>query len=238
MISESFYWRRDLYRASVELRRKAKQQVWRGSSVAIMEIRLMIGSYSVRRLTDSVKLPKSFRGRMISGVELKPLSINRRRFRYTPPIDLVLASEMFDFTTAKQTNVPVHVFLNQVIHSHTLIFGLPDGLVPECFLLVASDRYRWTRLLGFWVHDIARLFEEAALTDQTAYHVVWSDAADDYEIDSDGDVGDLAEWGFASPAEIKEAQSRLLEVNDTRPSLVETLRLLDSEIEEYGDRQT
>jgi len=238
MISESFYWRRDLYRASVELRRKANQQVWRGSSVAVIEIRLMIGCYSVRRLIDSVKLPKSFRGRMVSAVELKPLSINRRRLRYTPPIDLVLASEMFDFTTAQHTSIPVHAFLNQVIHSYTLLFGLPGGSIPECFLLVASDRYRWTRLLGFWVHDVARLFEEAALTDQKAYHVVWSDVADDYVIDAEGDLSDLAEWGFASPTEIKESQSRLQDVNDSRPSLVETLRLLDNEIAEYGDRQT
>src|SRR5690606_38908304 len=106
------------------------------------------------------------------------------------------------------------------------------------FLLVASDRYRWTRLLGFWVHDVARLFEEAALTDQKAYHVAWSDVADDYVIDAEGDLSDLAEWGFASPTEIKESQSRLQDVNDSRPSLVETLRLLDNEIAEYGDRQT
>ncbi|MGI5151381.1 hypothetical protein ACQEVC_34295 [Plantactinospora sp. CA-294935] len=231
MIAESYYWRRDLYRSAAELRRKEVQQYWSDASVALLEKALMIGSYSVRRLMDSNKLPRAYAERTIPAVALSPLPINKRRYRYTPPIDLPIASEMFDFTSGNNQTIKVGFFLNQIIHSHTLLYGVSDeDSTTRVFILVSSDKDRWSHLRCFWVKDVALLFEHAALFDMTIWKTIWSEADQDWFQDGAGQLSD--QWDFAKPEAITESLVRLTRKQKAGPNLRLALRRIQEAIDE------
>jgi hypothetical protein len=162
MIAESAYWRRDLFRAAEELRRKSVQKVWRESSVWKLESTIMLGCFAVRRLIDSGRMPDSFKDEPVRCVILERTRVAANRIRYLPPLEEEQLVELYDFDRATDSAIEVHGVLNQFVHSYHLRYiGAMNG--SDVVVLVASDKSRSRRLLAFWLSDIARLLERAAL---------------------------------------------------------------------------
>ncbi|QDY05759.1 hypothetical protein FJK98_00120 [Micromonospora sp. HM134] len=209
MISESIYWRRDLFNLARELRRKSSQRNWQEASAVRLEKALLVGCYAVRRLLDSAKLSNSYREKTISAVELPALDVNLRRLHFAPPNDLEIIGEMYDFRAGRSIDLKLPVFINQFIHSYTLLYIVPCDEVPRTVILVTSDRDRLKRLLAFWLDDIAHLFEHAAISDQSEFRRTWNEAKKAYIFDGNLEPSTrLAEWGFASLDELNDAISR------------------------------
>jgi hypothetical protein len=141
VIAESIYWRRDLYRAATEVRRKSTQLVWREASLSVLEIRLLVGCYSIRRLHESGKLTDPLMRESVPCAQLFPRN-DARLHRFRPPIDFSDALELFDFGRCTDTRVNVQFLINQIIHSEVLIYLGPDEASGESLTIFASDTGR------------------------------------------------------------------------------------------------
>ena len=242
MISESIYWRRDLFNLAREVRRKSSQRIWQEASAVRLEKALLIGCYAVRRLLDSAKLSKSYREKVIPAVELPALDVNLARLRFSPPIDLDVVGEMYNFRAGRPVDVKLSFFINQFIHSYTLLYILPCDEVPRTAVLVTSDRDRLKRLLAFWLEDIAQLFEHAAISDQSELSRTWNEAKKEYVFDGKLEPSTrLAEWGFASWSEVNDAIGRYDQadnvgeadnVGDLRGALITLRQAMESYLDE------
>jgi hypothetical protein len=225
------YWRRDLYRAAAEVRRKAGQKVWREASLAVLEIKLMTGCYFVRRLKESSKIPDALWTGPIRCVQVLPRE-GARPHRFRPPIDFLDAIELFDFGGCTTATVSINLFVNQFIHSEVLIFlGPDDPSIEEGIAIVASDSGRRKRLLCFWLRDIADFFERVALTEPTEWQSVWDWKSESYlrSVDS-GKLDDrLVEWGYVTAEAMAESMQRLQQ-KIKRPNLVKRLRAVEAEV--------
>lgn len=237
MITESVYWRRDLYRAAMEVRKKATQKVWREASLSVLERRLMIGAFAVRRLIESSKLPESLSKDTIVCAEMRPLPINLERFRYAPPVDVFQAREMFDFAHAVSTRIHLQFMVNQIIHSNLLIYLSPkETEVGEMALLVTSDWEKNRRLLGLWLLDIAMVFERVALTEPSAGVYSWSEKHKQTRLEvTESELDDrLVHWGFASAEEVARSIQRIQNLRRPSLSLENVLKKIDQDILALG----
>jgi hypothetical protein len=211
MIAESFYWRRELYDSASKIRVKATQLKWREASFYRVEREFMLGCYAIRRLIDSLKVPADLNGHQIPVMRLAAKPVDRARFRFAPPIDLIAAAQMFDFQSPKATTLKVRDLLNAAIHS-AIFFCLPpaEGIVDETMLFVASDRDKRTHLNCLWLSEAALLFEKAALLDVTELTIRWSPKDDDFVATTKGKMDDrLSGWGIETPGAIAATKVRL-----------------------------
>ncbi|RIV39766.1 hypothetical protein D2L64_08165 [Micromonospora radicis] len=163
------------------------------------------------------------------------LDVNLSRFRFSPPIDLDIAGEMYDFHSGKPTNLKLSFLINQFVHSYTLLYIVPCAEVPRTVVLVTSDKERLKRLLAFWLEDIAQLFEHAAISDQSDFIRKWDKVKKEHTFDGKLEPSDrLAEWGFATREEIDDAISRYDKTSSVG-DLSEALRTLREAMENYFD---
>jgi hypothetical protein len=159
------------------------------------------------------------------------VDVNARRVRYPLGIDLFDAVGMFDFAGARPDGVPVHIMLNQIIHSKIAIYTSPDDLGGDSSLLIASDRAMSKRLLGFWLEDIALTFERAAITEPIRYERSWNEIHNRFVTKITGSRLDdrLVGWGYVSSVDHDAAIKRLGEPSRL-PELATCLRELGQEI--------
>lgn len=214
MIIESIYWRRDLYRAAATIHHKATQKIWRESSTAILEMRLTMGAFAVRKLMESTKVPDNMQtDRLLPCVEMQPRPVTLERFRYSSPIDIIIASEMFSFAEASLTSISMRSLINQLIHSDIVIHLPPEETeTGEMALLVSSDHEKRKRLFGVWY---------------------WSEKDNDHRrMVSKGELDDrLVAWGYASAEAVANSVGRIRNPRNG-PSLEDVLRRIGREIGE------
>jgi hypothetical protein len=141
MIVESIYWRRDLYRYSRDLRKKATQTRWPESAVALLEKKILLGCFSVRKLMGSGKLPDALSGRLVETVVLPRRQPVQPSAAMMYPSDIFDIRKWFDLTVSRESKTATHVLINQIIHSRVLVYILkPEWDQGDAVVLVASDR--------------------------------------------------------------------------------------------------
>jgi len=160
----------------------------------------MVGAFSCRRLLDSKKVE--------SGLVKKKIVISRVQFSGTEPRYwhenpgwFPELFELYDFAGATDCAVPLGELLNQLIHSHHLVYLRVDG---DLLVLVASDRKRHSGLFAVWLSQVAVIFEEVSLTEPEYVVNGYRKDRGRYDLQAEGSmVSDrLVDWGFAKQVEL------------------------------------
>lgn len=207
MIIESIYWRRDLFRAAHELRRKAVQRIWRDATPAVIERTIMVGAFTCRRLLDSKKVATAIGNRAIVVAEAQHTGVDPRYWHehagWFPEL-----FELYDFDQARDVMIKMRDLLNQFIHSHHLTYLRIEG---ELLVLVASDRKRDQGLIAVWLSQIAGLFEEVSMTEPESVVNEYRPDLGRYVLEARGSVisDRLSGWGFVEQADLDQAASRI-----------------------------
>ena len=202
--------------------------------MSILEFNLMAGAFAVRRLQESGKLPREVLDVPIGGAWMSTKEHNPASFRFSPPLDILYASEMFDYRSAQKIEVDIKRFVNQLIHSNVMFYLAPeDATGGHTALLVASDFDKRKRLLAFWLYDVALLYERVALTVPSASQVTWSQSKGDFErVALDGELSDIFSAGDAETSDPILASFERIGSGELNCSLHRTMRRVGKEIAE------
>jgi len=149
VIGESSYWKEDLLRSGVDLRRRQKQRRWADSSLARVERILMLGFYSIRKLIDARRLSDSTMARPIR-ISVYPSTGTR--------VTLLNASQIEKhYKLERESHVERSLLFvcNQVIHSYVFQFELLESGALSA-ILFASD---WHRGSGLYRMDMGQVIE-------------------------------------------------------------------------------
>jgi hypothetical protein len=155
MISESFYWKSDLLKQAEALRKRVMQKRWPDASFARCEQAMMLGFYSIRKLTESAKLTHKV-SRMSVAVRSYPAT-----GRIVHLMNLHRIDKLYDLNKPRRRTVSLPFLCNQIIHSYvfSLLFHEGGNLAG---VLVTSDRERSKELLEITVDRIIDVFEKVA----------------------------------------------------------------------------
>jgi hypothetical protein len=153
MIWESFYWKSDLLKHAGVLKKRIRQKRWPDASLARCEQTIMLGFYSIRKLTESAKLTD----------HVSKMNVSIRSYRATGQTVHLLnkhrLDELYDLDNAKRRSVSLPYLSSQIVHSYvfSLLFDEDNQLAG---ILVTSDRDRSKELLEVPIQKIIEVFEK------------------------------------------------------------------------------
>ena len=157
MIFESQYWKEDLARRSMSLKKRCEQRRWPERSFALVEQELMLGFYSVRKLLESNKLSQS-----VSDLRLS-LCAHPCKNKAVTQLNRHAVDDLYDLGGTASEERDLAFVCNQFIHSYVFVltfaaanewdgvlvssdrernrvaYYLPTGAIIELFDIVASD---------------------------------------------------------------------------------------------------
>jgi hypothetical protein len=166
MIWNSEPWRRQLLAISARLEKRRTQRRWPDASLARLEMDVMLGAYSVRKLLDAqTVLTHAVRDHLL-GVRTIPA---RKDPRGIGP-DLMNWEHLerwFQLETMQPATLTVRGLCNQVIHSWVFIPSMGDGGGLSS-ILVTSDRSRRKVLYDVGVDVLIGVFRDVAESHVTA----------------------------------------------------------------------
>lgn len=152
MIWESSYWKDNLVKAAVKLRKRMIQKRWSPTSIAHVELQIMLGFYSVRKLKEARKISDRLHKLMIPLNEFKPTG---KHIRYNNRIFL---EEIYKMNEPKATKKPLEYICNQIVHSFIFTPGFnEEGFLEDIFF--ASDDKKDQVMYSIKIEDIASIFE-------------------------------------------------------------------------------
>lgn len=158
MIWESRYWKDDLLKASLDLRRRRKQKRWVDASFARLEQRIMLGFYGVRKLRDSRKISDRLRHR---SVPLDEFVATGKSIDLLNRIDI---DDLYRMDTPQATEKSLEFVCNQIIHSYVFTPGFnEEGFLEDLFF--ASDRQKDLGVFRIKIDEIVSVFEEVGNND-------------------------------------------------------------------------
>lgn len=73
MIDDSWPWKRELYKAAQDLRRRKTQRRWSDASWAKVEILCLGGAFAIRRLIESTKISDEVESTAVAAKKFAPL---------------------------------------------------------------------------------------------------------------------------------------------------------------------
>ncbi|MBP7381874.1 hypothetical protein KBA39_05690 [Myxococcota bacterium] len=176
MIWESCYWKDDLLRTALRLRRRQSQRRWSEASLANVEKDLFIGFYSVRKLMDANKLSDSSLSMSISitehsGLEKSITNMNWHRL-----------DELYDLENPRPGKLGLRALCNQIVHSYVFVTVLNDKNQGLDGIMIASDREKSSRLYQIPVDEIVRVFEIVGNDYPNQREATWDSKLGDYVV--------------------------------------------------------
>ena len=156
MIWESWFWRSDLKKFALSLRKRASQKRWPDAALARCEQSIMVGFFFVRKLIESRKLSRDFADRQIQVIAYPAKGKHIHLMNARRDVE-----ELFDLDAPKQLNLKFEDLANQLIHSYIFYLSIEESGALQG-ILVASDRIRNRELLEVSARDIIKIFELAA----------------------------------------------------------------------------
>lgn len=142
MISESFYWKKELYDCYTKLAKFINGKKWFETSFVNAEKAIMLSAYIIRKLNDAEKIPPDFLSKKINLTKYS--SNNKLIDHYTcHRID-----SNYQLEHKESETKDILYFLDQIIHSFTFMFGFSDANKPEGFYF-NSDKTKNEKLYYF-----------------------------------------------------------------------------------------
>lgn len=153
MIGESFYWKSDLLKHAEALRKRVGQKRWPDASFARCEQIIMLGFYSIRKLTESAKLTDK-----VSKMSV-PIRLYPPTGRIVHLLNLHRLDKLYDFDKTKKRTASLPFLCDQIIHSYVFSLLFDEGGKLTA-ILVSSDRRRSKELLEVSIQKVIDIFEK------------------------------------------------------------------------------
>jgi len=196
VIWESGYWKENLLRQSLMLRKKQQQRRWTERSFALLEQVVMLGFYSIRKLAEAHKISD----------EIVRLSVPLMAFPWKgKPVTSMnwhRLTELYDMGLGKPVKRSLLFLCHQVVHSYIFSPLFEDKYLAGVFF--SSDRQRHKSLYLIKTNNIVTLFDLVANNDPGSLESVYDFEKQDYDtvvgpgINSDGSrqrIPPLEHWG-------------------------------------------
>jgi hypothetical protein len=152
MISESYYWKDDLLRQAEILRVIRRKRRLGERSLAKVERSLLLGFYSIRKLTEADKLSYATIDQKLAITSYSWLGKNITK------MNLHRIDELYDLENGRSMELPLRVICNQLIHSYVFSF-LFDASRRLDGIFVTSEQNRRKNLLLLPLDRAVELFE-------------------------------------------------------------------------------
>lgn len=133
MIFDSYPWKNQLRADAVILRRWAsKTRVTQRRSM-LMERKVFLAAYVIRKLDDDYKLSTAFHDRSL------PCRTYPAKSKSVTPLNAHKIDQLYDFNCAQTGTISVRHLMDMIVHSLVFFELLGDDFTVEAFL-VTSDR--------------------------------------------------------------------------------------------------
>jgi hypothetical protein len=177
MTWESWYWRTDLTKFALSLRKRANQKRWPDAANARCEQTIMVGFFYVRKLIESRKLSRDFADQQFKVTSYAAKGRHIHFLNYHRDLD-----ELFDMNAPKQLSMRIEDLAHQMIHSY-IFYLCTEAAGGLRSVLVASDRIRNSKLLEISAKHIVEIFEIAAKgEDDDAISMTYVEKKGDYVV--------------------------------------------------------
>lgn len=141
MISESCYWKDELYKCYLVLAKFINQTKYVESSFVKAEKAIMMSAYIMRKLDNAEKIPPDF---LKSSITVS--CYNKKADRIVDHYSAIDFDINYNFDIEEKETNNIHFFLDQIIHSFSYSITFSDDLkTPEGFLL-NSDKTKNRKL--------------------------------------------------------------------------------------------
>lgn len=155
LIYESWHWKKRLAKDAETIERWASKAAVTDRRSFLLEEKIFLAAYAVRKLADLQKLESSFDDRVVlcqmfsSTSDEITISNNHR------------PDELYDFSKSIRSAIRSIDLLNLIIHSLIFIEVMNDDFTVQAFL-VTSDKKRYNGLWMVSIRDFIKLIRKAA----------------------------------------------------------------------------
>lgn len=153
MIADSQPWRKALLDSTRRLQAKTLQRRWTEQSFYLLERDLLLGAFSVRKLSESFKLSDEMRATRI------PVSKHIRSGKAPDLLNKFEIWKSFDLEVSLPWQLGIEELCNQLIHSWTLLPNFDEESRLFDGLYFVSDRRRVDCLYFVQASRLIELFE-------------------------------------------------------------------------------
>jgi len=196
VIWESGYWKENLLRQSLMLRKKQQQRRWTERSFALLEQVVMLGFYSIRKLAEANKISHEIVNLPV------PLVAFPWKGKAVTRMNLHRFTELYDMGSARPVKRDLLFLCHQVVHSYIFSPLFEEKYLAGVFF--TSDRHRHKSLYLIKTNNVVTLFELVANNDPSSAKSVYDFEKQDYHtvvgpgINPDGSrqrIPPLEHWG-------------------------------------------
>lgn len=178
MIWESALWKDDLSWRAADVRRRMDQRRWSEASFVRLEQSLMLGFYSIRKLTEAGKLSDSVASQPVSLYCFAALPGKRVTHLNWHRLD-----DLYGLSDARKVTRRLDFVCNQFIHSFVLVLA-QDEAGRFSGVYVASDRQRHKGLFLIGAPQLVGVFESVGRDCPSMVDMQWDDVLGDYRVRS------------------------------------------------------
>lgn len=164
---ESKYYRQDLIRLVNKLSPKRHPPKWKEKGMVIMEKRIVLALYIIRKLIENDKVTNKTKDLEIS------VTKTPRTTKEITPINFWDLDEIYDNTKSAEAHVDIFELSNICIHSKVL-FLKTDQVGNWDLLEVTSDFKQEQFLLGIRCHELIRILELVIKDYPRTYNYRWN----------------------------------------------------------------
>ena len=175
MIWESVYWKEELFKHALRIRRRQTLKRWVERSTASLEKDLMIGFYSIRKLVEAHKVSDEIGDRPLK-LKGYPWTGSPITFMNWDKID-----KHYDLEHPITITKPLTWVANLIIHSFVFLPEFDEGGRLDA-ILFNSDRTRRQHLYSLSVDEIIALFEEVGSDYPATMQGQFNEKTGDYDV--------------------------------------------------------
>lgn len=175
MIYESGFWKDDLLKQAKVLRSRMTQKRWTENSFARLEQTVMLGFYSIRKLSEAKKISDSVANK---GITVKSYAWKGKLVTKMNWGDI---DKLYDLDAAQPTTKNLMFFCNQFVHSYVFVTSFDD---KNCLdgIFVSSDRERHKALYLIEMLQIIDFFEQIGNDYPSSASFIFDEKLGDYRI--------------------------------------------------------
>lgn len=173
MISESYYWKEDLLKTAVKLKKRLKQKRWPLSSFLSFEKEMFFSFYAIRKLIEAQKLSPDLIESKIAAFSYPSTGRNVNIFN-SHKLD-----KLYDIEIQKIEDLDISFVCNQIIHSYIYEPFFDENELLSG-ILFASDRQRHKNLFGIYISNVIALLERVGSDYPENFMMIYDEKKKDY----------------------------------------------------------
>ncbi|HEX3657382.1 MAG TPA: hypothetical protein VHV55_16450 [Pirellulales bacterium] len=175
MIYDSSFWKRDLLKTAATMRKWDRKRSWGEPSLARLEQLVMLGFYSIRKLSEAQTLSTATMTQPIALV-CYPAIGRAVTLRNWHRVD-----ELYDFGSPSTVSKDLVFVCHQIVHSYVFMPVVTERDRLEA-IWFCSDRFRNKCLFSLDVTRLIELLEEVGKDYPAKAHLKFNQKTQDYDV--------------------------------------------------------